>query len=237
MLPSTTEHDQSKALTTPAAGAWGSENLSSKDLVVPRIALAQASSNVVKEGTARPGQLIHSMTKQPLAEKGAKLEILPILCVGFWNITGPKPQQGFAEFIRREDLTRENDSDQWKIEDFESGQPIVRNKVLSYLCLLASDIGAFPYFIDFQGTNKNGGKLLSTIIQENSFKGLPAPARVVELSTALKTYKSNSWFVVNVQPSRQATEAELNACRKWYDVFNKAKITASSEESESEVPF
>jgi hypothetical protein len=236
MLPTTTESGEGKALTTQ--GAWGTEGTSSKDLVIPRIGLAQASSNVCKEGLARPGELIHSLTKSPLAAKGAKLEVLPILCVGSWVISEPKPMDGsFAKFIRKEELTAENNSDQWKIDDFENGQPVVRNKVLSFLTLLVSDVGGFPFFIDFQGTNKNGGKLLSTIIQENSFKGLPAPARVVELSTALKTYRTNSWFVVNVQPGRNATDAEIAQCKKWYDIFCKARITAETQEADQEVPF
>lgn len=229
MLPTTTESGEGKALSTQ--GAWGTEGTSSKDLVIPRIGLAQASSNVCKEGLARPGELIHSLTKSPLAAKGAKLEILPILCVGSWVITEPKPMDGsFAKFIRKEELTPENDSTEWKVDDFEGGQPVVRNKVLSFLSLLVSEIQGFPFFVDFQGTNKNGGKLISTIIQENSFKGLPAPARVVELSTALKTYKNNSWFVVNAQPGRSSTEAELAHCKKWYDIFCKARIRAAEDE-------
>lgn len=236
MLPTTTE--QGKGVAVPT-GAWGAENTSSKDLVVPRIGLAQASSNVCKEGLARPGELIHSQTKVALAAKGAKLELLPILIVGYWEVTTPKPAGGgFPEFIRKEELTPQNDSTEWRIDDFEEGRPVVRNKILSFLTLPVSDTAGFPYFVDFKGTNKNGGKLLSTIIQENRWKDLPACARVVELSTTLRQYKGNSWFVVNVTPGRAATEAEMAACRKWYDVFHTARITAAEDsDDDKEVPF
>jgi hypothetical protein len=231
MLPTTTQSQASKELATTS---WGTENVSSKDLVIPKISLAQASSNVAKEGQARAGELIHSQTKQLLAAKGEKFAVLPILIIAQWVITTPKPSGGgYPDFIRNEPLTPENDSSEWKIEDFENGQPVVRNKKLTFLVLPVSDIAGFPYFIDFTGTNKNGGKALSTIMQENRFKGRPAAARVVELSTILRQYKNNSWFIVNATPGRDASEEELVRCRKWYDVFSRERMTAAESSEDN----
>lgn len=230
MLPTTTERDT--ALTTQ--GAWGSEGTSSKDLVIPKIQIAQANSNACKEGTARPGDLYHSLTKEILLSKGEKLAFLPILSIGSWIITTPKPPGGgFPDFIRKEPLTPENDSDLWKIEDFEDNRPVVRNKCLTYLVLLASRVDGFPFFIDFQNTNKNAGKNLSTIIQENKFKGQPAPARVVELSSALKNFKGNSWFIMNVAPTRETTVEELAKCKKWYDLFSQVKFKEAESDEDN----
>jgi hypothetical protein len=232
MLPAKTS-EQNKDLTTDSA--WGSENASSKDLVIPKIQIAQANSKVCKEGFCRPGDLFHSLTKEILAAKGGKIEILPILCIGTWVITTPKPiGGGFPEFIRKEPLTPQNDSELWKIEDFEDGKPVVRNKCLTYLTLLVKDIKGFPFFIDFQNTNKGGGKLLSTIIQENKFKGHPAPHRVVELSSTEKSYKQNSWFIISVAPTREVKKDELAQAKKWYDIFSKAQVTAHMEAEEED---
>lgn len=233
----------SNSLSTPVkdavaiSGAWGSEGTSSKDLVIPKIQLVQASSNTCKEGTARPGDLIHSLTKEALAPKGKKLEILPILCVGSWTVTSPKPMHGgFPDFIRKEPLTTANDSDEWKVEKFEGDKAVVWHKSLTYLSLLTSRADGFPFFIDFAATNKSAGKLISTIIQENKFLGQPAPSRAVEISTRLKSFGGNSWFVMDVAPSRLASAEELAACKKWYDLFAKVQFK-EAEPEESQVPF
>lgn len=228
-----------EALTTQrdtelVTSAWGTENTSSKDLVIPKIQIAQANSNACKEGNARPGDLVHSLTKEVLASKGQKLAILPILSIATWIITTPKPPGGgFPTFIGKQVLTPENDSDAWKVDCFENNEPAVRNKCLTYLVLLLERKNGFPFFIDFQNTNKAAGKNLSTIIQENKFQNLPAPARVVEMSTTLKNYKSNSWFVVNVAPQRQSSADEIALCKKWYDLFSTVQFKEAEEEEDN----
>lgn len=222
---------------TPPNAAWGSEGASSKDLVIPKIQLIQANSNACKEGLGRPGDLMHLLTKEILAPKGQPLEILPILSIGSWVVQTPKSDDGdMGKFIRKYALTSDNDSDDWKLEQFEENQPVIHMKALTYLVLLANRINGFPFFIEFNSTNKAGGKLLSTIIQENKFEGKPAPARVVAVSTSLKTYLKNSWFVMGVRPVRSSTSEEVAACKKWYDLFNEKKLE-QAEEAEAEVPF
>jgi hypothetical protein len=199
--------------------------MSSKDLVIPKIQIAQPTSQSCKEGNAKPGEILHSLTKEVIVPKGSKLELLPILCVGSWVVSRVVPT-GF-EFLRKEPLTEANDSDEWNQEGFEDGAPIVTNKCLSFLVLPVTGISGFPYFIDFQKTNKQAGKILSTIIQENGFRGLPAPARTVNISTVLKSYKNNSWFAFQVASGRDASEGELAACKKWFDIFSakQAEVT------------
>jgi len=230
-MPAKTEKANLPAMP-PAGEPWGTEGASSKDLVITKILLTQANSDACKEGIARPGDLITS-TGEVLAskaDKNKKLQVLPILCQGQWIVTGPKPAQGYPEFIRRELLTPQNDSDLWKIETFEEEKPVVWHKCLSYLVLLTDRLQSFPFFIDFKNTNKTGGRLLSTILQENKFKGLPAPARVIEISVNLKKVKENSWFIMGVSPKRDATVDEIKACKQWYDLFNMSKIKAANSE-------
>lgn len=226
---------------TPAVaqGAWGTEDASAKDLIVPRLQLAQATSDVVKNGSGRPGEIIHGQTQNVLAKKGETIELLPILVVASWVVSEPVVGAQ-PKFIRIEELTPANDSDNWKVEGYENGKPVLKQKRLSVLVLPVNGLDGFPFFIDFQKTNRKPGQVLSTIIQENRFRNLPAPARVVAVGTQLKTREQNSWFIYTVTVKRDSTAAELAAARKWYDVFaSKAKAVAMAEEpaANSEVPF
>ena len=209
--------------STELTETWGSEGTSSKDLVIPRIQLAQAVSDVCKEGVAKPGEIVHSQTQEILAKKGEKLEVLPIVCLGSWVVSKVVPG-GQPEYLREEQLTPENDSENWKQDAFEDGQPIVKQKCLRFLVLLANKSDGFPFFVSFQRSNKNGGKLLSTIMQENKFQGRPGCSRVVELSSFIKTYKTNSWFVFGIKPTRDASQEEREACKKWYILFKDSRL-------------
>lgn len=217
------ELTQQNNLSTQQQKAWGNEGTSSKDLVIPRIKICQALSKAVAEGNARPGDIIHGQTNELLAAKGGKLELLPILCLGFWAVHKVIPG-GQPEFMRQEPLLEENDSDNWLQDMFENNQPVQWRKTLSFLCLLVGNIKGFPIFVDFTKTNKNSGKILSTIMQENGFADKPGCSRVVELSTSTRTYKNNSWFVYGINPKRDASEEEMNACYKWYTIFQAKQM-------------
>ncbi len=209
-------------------GAWGTEGLSSKDLVLHKIQIAQAMSDACKEGIARPGDIIHSATKAVLAGKGEKIEVLPILCFGSWIVSTAGMQ---PKFMRKEPLTVDP-GDDWKLETFDDdGTAIVKQKCLTFLVLPVNNVSGFPLYLDFQKTNKNGGKLLSTIMQENAFKGLPGPARVIELSTILRSFNNNTWSVYNLAPSRAATEEELTQCKTWFERFKANSLKEEEKDN------
>lgn len=223
-------------LTTPV-GAWGAEGASSKDLVVPRLQLVQATSDICKDGGARPGEIVNGQTKNIMAKKGESIDLLPILIVGSWvvsePIVGARPK-----FLRMEALTPENDSIDWRSEAYENGRPVLRQKRLSVLSLPVNTLEGFPFWVDFQNTGRAAGQILSTIIQENKRQGRPAPARVISLGTTLKTREQNSWFVPTVTLSRDATEVELTAAYSWYQAFaSKASEAALAEAPKEETPF
>ena len=230
--------NKTQAVAAPI-GAWGCEDASAKDLVVPRLQLVQATSDICKNGGARPGEIVNGQTSQILAPKGAFLDLLPILTVGSWVVSEPVVGAQ-PKFIRMEAVTPQNDSDNWKVESYENGKPVLKQKRLSVLVLSLASLDGFPFFIDFQKTNRKPGQILSTIIQENKFKNLPAPARVVSVSSALKTREQNSWFVYTVAVKRDATADELAACKRWYDIFaSKAKDAVLQQEggADEAVPF
>jgi hypothetical protein len=174
-----------------------------------------------------------------MADKGKFIDLLPILTVGSWivsePIVGAQPK-----FLRIEALTAQNDAESWKVESYENGKPVLKQKRLSVLVLPVGGLDGFPFFIDFSKTNRMPGQILSTIIQENRFRNLPAPARVVSVGTTLKTREQNSWFVYTVTVKRDATNEELVASKKWYDVFaSKAEQAILDEKptEDTQVPF
>lgn len=222
-------------------GAWGSEDTNAADLVIPRMALAQATSTPCKEGNARPGEVLHSLTGEKLMDKGATIDLLPILTVNAWVVSELIVGKQQPEFVRIEAITAANYSDDWRYEKTENGKNLLFQKRLSALVLPVGGLDGFPYFIDFQKTNRKPGQVLSTIIQENKFRNQPACHRVVSVGTQLKTRDQNSWFIFTVTPSRVATPEEVAACRRWYDIFGKkaqeAALVEENAAANAEIPF
>jgi len=59
-------------------GPRGTEGIESNDLTIPRIKIAQGTSDEVKDGTLKEGTLFLNLTKEVLAENGKPLAFVPL---------------------------------------------------------------------------------------------------------------------------------------------------------------
>jgi hypothetical protein len=226
-----------KALTA-VSESWGDDGTSSRDLTLSRITVAQGLSQSVKDGVAKIGDIFHTGERRVMANPGKIIEVLPIICIGWWFVHELPPRgKSQGKFLRKEPLTAANDSENWKQDVFEDTEPRVRTKCLSFLVLPVDNLNGFPVLVDFQRSNRKPGMALSTVMQENKLARRPPPARVVGLSASKQSNDGNDWFVFNVQPGRDATVAELTACKRWFDIFSDKKIQAANapDQSGSEV--
>lgn len=213
-------------LVAPPAN-WGAEGLSTRDLIIARVRTLQAISGDVSNGKGSPGDMLNSITGEMLAKKGQPLELLPILSLRFWTVY---EKVGVKTEYRDKYVMTESNQDQPKEFVSEDGKMMLRQQCLTFLCLQPSKLTKFPLFVDFQRTNLQAGRNLSTIMQENSFAGQPGCARTFSLVTEVTTYNKNSWFIQKVSPVRNSTEEEQVACFKWYQTFKAKEAVQTDEE-------
>lgn len=219
-------------------GSWGSERASSKDMVIPRINLMQDISQLVKDGKARPGQIVDGSTGEIIGGTDKKIELIPILTYAEWllydvlQLGGGKTKDKYTGKILC-DKTNEN----LPSEDFVNGAPVRRVRQINVLSLLPTRLEDLPFIISFKKTGTMAGKKLSTHFQVSAMKGAPAARTVFNLYSSKATTDSYTYFRYEVETGRPATTDEVSVAYHWYQLFNQGAAKVADEQVEEQVPF
>lgn len=205
--------------------------LSSKDLVIPRLQLMQATSDAVKARKAAFGDIMDSGSDTVLGSNEKPIEIIPFSVNKIWNIYkgNSKTKPIDREYLRTETVTAQNDS--YPYDDFENGQEIYREQVYNVVAVLADDLMGLPYIIAFKRTSRKIGQAVITQMYfRNQKAGLPPYATVMELGAKEEQGDSGSYMVWSVKPKRVATDAEKAACAGWLGQITTAEVAPDPEE-------
>lgn len=218
---------QDAGLPVSATEAWGSEGTSSQDLLIPRIQLMHDISDLVKKGRATPGTLVHSVTNEMLADKGIRLEFIPIMTYREWEINDVDAK-GRENYRNRIPMTAANENLPYEDLD-EQGKPIRRVRTLNFFTIVADRLEEFPFLLSFKKSNLKAGKQLSTHFQMSGMKKVPPASQVFTLHSSEKTYEGYTFWVLNVEPKRPSSAIEIATARKWYEVLKTAKVKVEEE--------
>ena len=137
---------------------WGSENVTTEDLIVPKILLMQATSALVADGKASPGHFVHSMDKTKLGDKENPVEIIIFGSYKSWV------EYKDDTYLKSYQWTAENADQEWNDTDID-GAEIQRKLIRNYYCLLPKDIESgipFPMVLSCKGMSAQAGKWLAT---------------------------------------------------------------------------
>lgn len=227
---------QGQMVAVPA-GSWGGEQASSKDMVIPRINLMQDISQLVKDGKARAGQIVNGATGEVLADKGAKVEIIPILTFAEWLLYDVVDGHGGKKKLNYTGkLVCDKSNENWPNEAIINGKPISRTRQINVLCLRPELIDELPFIVSFKKTGTMAGKKLSTHFQVSAMKGAPAARQVFNLSAVVGTFDGHTFHKFDVETGRAATQDEVATAYHWYQLFNQGAAKVA-DETEEQVPF
>lgn len=227
-------------------GAWGSENISAKDFIIPKILLMQGQSTFVTEGTAMVGQLVDSVSRELLGGRWGKDNDKPVSFIPFYTfktwIESEKRGERF-EYVRQIPMDARNED--LPLEFTDDGKVMRRDRAINVYVLLPSMIekgeGIIPYIISFRRTSYTAGKKLSTFIAKLADFKQPAAAKNFKL-TVLQREKDNSKYgVFDIEMLGDTQAAHKKVAFDWY---KKVKTTAlkiddsdlASEKVVSETP-
>lgn len=216
-------------LPATADEQWAQQGTSNDDLLIPRVLLMQDISDLVKKEKAKAGFLVHGITGEVLAERGDLLEIIPVTTFREWQVMGQdekKPERW--NFLRREVMTKENEN--LPTEDQERGQAIKRVKALNFFVLLASKIDEMPFLVSFKKTSLYAGKKLSTHFQMSAMRKQAPAGHVFRLTSVPRSWDSYSFYALEVETGRTATEHELDVARMWYGILSKQQAKIADED-------
>lgn len=140
------------------------KELFSNDILIPKVWLVQQMSDDFKEGKAKLGDYISSISKEVLAPATKDLGFIVLSMFKRWH-TFEIVKGGKKEFMSSVVMTKENKN--WKYQDVMDGKEIVRKQVISAYIVLVEDVKKgfnVPYVIDFASSSKGAGRSLVTDI-------------------------------------------------------------------------
>lgn len=218
--------------------AWGGQDTSAKDMLIPNILLMQDISESVKAGKVKAGSIVNGVSGQQLCDKGGKLNIVPILTFREWEINELIESKGGKtkeKYVRRERMTAQNEGAEWTYT--EDGKSFRRNRTIVCFVLVEGQIGDLPYIIRFKKSSLYAGKKLSTHFQMCAMKNVsPAKQNFSLLGEVTTNNDGESYYALDVIPSRATTPQEERAAYEWWKTLSLADSNVKLAD-DATVPF
>lgn len=223
--------------TSDDVAAWGAQELSSQDIVIPRLLAMQGMSEMVTEGKAKFGDIMDNLEEKCLGGLDKPVEIVPFKLERVWRV---QSAEGKGELIRTVPIdsnpTSPNYNDNMPFEgvDEETGEAVKYYRAFRFFVVLADDVkegSVLPYMVEFKSTSlKAGKKLATTMYTKNRAAGLSPAAKVFELSVSKQSNDNGTYAVFDVKATRPSTDEEIEQAFTWFKVLNQGSHKVAEEE-------
>jgi len=219
---------QDTAVATQDLNAWGTNDVSSKEIVIPKILAMQGLSQMVLDGEAAFGDFMNSMTKEKLGDLKNSVEFIPFHRESVWIISCKR--DGNWKFDSITPITPQNDG--YAYEEVRNGVEYKNERCLNFYVLTPKDM-SLPMVISFKGMSRKQGNILNTIMYvQNRAQGKVPPAKAMELYGAKESNDKGTFVVLKTRVKRESTAEEINACLEWYKIITSGGAAAHKEEAE-----
>jgi hypothetical protein len=218
----TTTSNQLPSELTDAYGA--SQDVTSRDLMIPKLLLAQGLSKSVSAGTARVGDLMNNVTGEIVADLKTPIILLPFHCEKKFTVSNKEGEKWV--FKRTEPVTPANINTPYLVDQFTRYE-----YTLDFFCLKEGE--AVPMVLSFKGSSEQSGKKLFTQMYVlNKANGLAPCAKWIEVLPTPKTNVKGTFMTLASKPIRNATIDEQMECVKWLQSVKQSKVKVSENGDE-----
>lgn len=224
------------------AGAWGHKEVSSNDMVVPKILPMQGLSKKVAEGLATMGEFRNSLTNELIGKiESSPFEVIPFHCTEVFDVY-ERQQDGQFKYKTSTPIVKNpsslgyNDNAAW--QDVSDGIEIKRVRKYNFFVLLPQEIAegiAMPYVISFKSSSVKEGKKLFTLMYVRSRAMNLSPAAFKIKIDGVREKNDKGIFIVpNISQGHRTSVAEVTAAKQWFDLVGKSTVKVDdSDEAEA----
>lgn len=209
--------------TADINSAWGAEEATSNDIIIPKLLLMHGLSKEVQSGNKIQGDLIRSTTLETLAKKGEKLKVIPFMMTKTWRISDISESP--PKWKRDEIWNATNDDLAWEFEELDvkenKTKKMRRDKAYNFYAMVVSDIdkgGAFPIRLQFLRTSAQAGRSIADYFAKSRMFQKPPAAQMWEISSELVT-GPKPYFKFVANPSTATSQEHLEECKNWFDTI------------------
>ncbi len=198
------------------------------DILIPKVWLIQAMSELRKQKKADEGDFVDSQTAEILASEGETLQFVVLKTFKRWH-TFKLVANDKKEFVSSEIMVFGKNHD-LPYEETVEGDKLVRRQVISAYVLLEKDavLGVNkPYIIDFASSSKRAGRMLISDIKTLNTPtpdrpGLPCFVGYFKMTANEENFSEGSAYVKHVQFGGYLPKTSmpfLADCRRQLDVM------------------
>jgi hypothetical protein len=212
---------------------WGTADVSSNDVIIPKILCMQATSELVAEGKARMGDFVDSVTHEVLGSVDNPIKFVPFHMEKVWIVSEKKVGASRFEFKKYLDVTADTMGLPW--EEAQADGSIIKNEyALQFFCLRPEDT-SMPYVVTFKSTSLRAGKVVSTqMYVRNRAAGLVPPAYTMLLSGKKEKNDQGTFIVMDAKPAGKTSDEVIGECLTWLKVVKSGKAKVAEESIENE---
>jgi hypothetical protein len=222
------------AAVTNNLADWGGQNITSKDIVIPKVLAMQGLSKQVTEGVAKFGEFRDSLNSKVLGDLSNPIEFVPFFLEKVWVVFEEK--NGTMKFVKTIPIDAENEG--YPYEETLNGVKIRRDRTMNFYVLLTKDLAegnAIPHIISFRRTSMRAGqKLVTTMYVKNMKAGGTPASMVLELKGTKQSNDKGTFVVLDVVEKRASTHAEITEAFTWVKAVQGGRTKADTSDLEQE---
>ncbi len=230
------------ALSTDLVNDWGNVQVSSQDIIIPKILPMQGLSVAVAEGNAQMGEFRDSLTNKLLGDITKPIHCIPFFMQKTWDVLHEQADGAF-KYSKSvpvvENPLSADYNDNWKWETTENGIKVKNVRRFNFFVLLPDEVeagGAVPYMFSFKSTSmKEGKKLFSQMYMRNTRAGVPPAAFTIKIGGSRQKNAKGIFIVPNFVLDRKTTDEELAECLTWIKMIRggQTKIDVADDITDS----
>jgi hypothetical protein len=207
--------------------AWGENEMSSRDMVIPKILCMQGLSDLVSDGKAKMGDFVDSLSNEVIGNIDEPVNFIPFHMEKIYIISKRDKGASRFEFDRIEPVGNQD----YPYEETIGNEEFKYEYTLQFYVLRPEDT-TLPYVLSFKSTSLKAGKVLSTqMYVRNRAAGLVPPAYVMSLLGRKEKNDQGTFIVMDVKQGDKSTTDQISGCLEWLKIIKagKAKVDHSSE--------
>jgi hypothetical protein len=206
-------------------GHWGKSEVSSNDIVIPKIQLMQGMSQAVVGGKNKLGDMIDSVTGELLGNTDKPMEVVPFHLEKFFVVQKHNGKKWMYERIEK--INPQNENAPYDFE--ENGQRMKRVYTRRFYVLVSGNV--LPYTIDFASTSAKAGKELATeMFVKNAMMKLPPAASKIAIGSKLEKNDDGTYAVKTIKVVGKSSNEEIKSAFEWYKTISKKDVVVAGDD-------
>lgn len=235
----TTKETTAVATTIPEGLSFGLESVTSKDIKIPLIYIAQAMSKVCADGVATQGDIVENMENKVLGGKKGPAKVIPFFFQKSYQVQ--KEVNGKKEFHAIEAYDAER-----PYEEVKEGTKFFNYPCFNFFVLVVGDETKSKYMLSFRGSRNinSAGRPMLTQLMNSVQRGIPPYACAYDIGVKQVENDKGKWFVFTANADRDVkvptdvmNSAAVEAKNLQTMLSQGARIQTGEEIIEEEAPF